>query len=205
MAGESGLSRAWRGAAMTDQARRRQSGVTLIEVLVSILILGLALISLAGLQSYTVKYQLGSANRAVLSMLVSDYAERVRANMEGAPGAGTASTSKYLYAADWATQSDEPTAASTDCATKVCTDASTLAEWDMAMWRQRVREELPRGSVQVKGSVTDGMTVTFMWQDNALGSTSLVCTSGLSPVDARQCCPAGLPSGVRCANFLIVP
>lgn len=193
------------GTQVTDASRRQQSGVTLIEVLVSILILGLALISLAGLQSYTVKYQLGSANRAVLSMLVSDYAERVRANMEGAPTAASALTSKYLYAADWAIQSDAPVAASTDCATTVCTDAGTLAEWDMAMWRQRVRDELPRGSVQVKGAVTDGMTVTFMWQDNDLGSKSLVCAPNQSPVDARQCCPAELPSGVRCANFLITP
>ncbi len=189
---------------MTDASLRRQSGVTLIEVLVSILILGLAMISLAGLQSYTVKYQLGSANRAVLSMLVSDYAERVRANMEGATA--SASTSKYLYSADWLTQADAPVvAASTDCAAKVCTDASMLAEWDMAQWRQRVRDELPRGSVQVKGSVLDGLTVTFMWQDNDLGSKSLICAADQSPVDARQCCPADLPAGVRCANFLISP
>ena len=190
-----------------DLVRRRQSGVTLIEVLVSILILGLALISLAGLQSYTVKYQLGSANRAVLSMLVSDYAERVRANLEAAPrssAAGT-STSKYLYSVDWATQSSAPAASSTDCATTVCTDANLLAEWDMAQWRQRVRDELPRGSVQVTGSVTDGMSVTFMWQDNEFGSKALVCAPGQSPVDARQCCPVELPAGVRCANFLISP
>ncbi|MGE5450640.1 MAG: type IV pilus modification protein PilV [Acidobacteriota bacterium] len=192
---------------MTERARRRQSGVTLIEVLVSVLILGLALISLAGLQSYTVKYQLGSANRAVLSMLVSDYAERVRANLEGAPSgsSASASTSKYLYTADWATQADAPAASSTDCSTHVCTDASTLAEWDMAMWRQRVRDELPRGSVRVTGSMHDGMTVTFMWQDNDFGAKSLVCAPDQSPVDARQCCPADLPTGVRCANFQITP
>lgn len=187
--------------------RRLQEGVTLIEVLVSVLILGLALISLAGLQSYTVKYQLGSANRAMLSMLVSDYAERVRANLQGAPGttAAAASASKYLYTVDWADQSSVPTSASVDCLTTVCTDASTLAEWDMSMWRQRVREELPRGSVRVTGSAANGMTVTLMWQDNDFSSKSLVCSPDQSPVDARQCCPAELPDGVRCANFLIVP
>lgn len=192
---------------MTNQVRLRQSGVTLIEVLVSVLILGLAMISLAGLQSYTVKYQLGSANRAVLSMLVSDYAERVRANLEAAPktGAASASASKYLYSVDWDTQAAAPAEPGKDCATTVCTDASILAEWDMALWRQRVRDELPRGSVRVTGSITDGLNVTFMWQDNEFGSKSLVCASGQSPVDARQCCPVELPAGVRCANFLISP
>ncbi|MDE2593225.1 MAG: type IV pilus modification protein PilV [Burkholderiales bacterium] len=181
--------------------------MTLIEVLVSILILGLALISLAGLQSYTVKYQLGSANRAVLSMLVSDYAERVRANLDAAPKkvAAGSSTSKYLYAADWATQADAPVASSTDCAATVCTAPDLLAEWDMAQWRQRVRDELPRGSVQVTGTVADGLTVTLMWQDNEFGAKSLVCAPGQSPVDARQCCPVELSAGVRCANFLISP
>jgi type IV pilus assembly protein PilV len=186
--------------------QRDQSGVTLIEVLVSILILGLAMISLAGLQSYTVKYQLGSSNRAVLSMLVSDYAERVRANLAAAPGDGAAGNqSVYLYAVDWADQSAAPVAAQVDCNATVCTDATALAEWDMANWRQRVREELPRGSVHVAGTIRDGLTVTFMWQDNDFGAQSPVCTANQSPVDARQCCSADLPSGVRCANFVIVP
>lgn len=191
---------------MTKVRRQHQSGVTLIEVLVSVLILGLAMISLAGLQSYTVKYQLGSANRAVLSMLVSDYAERVRANLEAGPGAGAAGgASKYLYAVAWDGQADAPAAADRDCSIEVCTDASTLAEWDMSNWRQRVRDELPRGSVHVAGTIRDGVTVTFMWQDTEFGAKAAVCKPGLDPVDARQCCPADLPKGVRCANFMIVP
>ena len=191
---------------MSNRTRPHQSGISLIEVLVSVLILGLAMISLAGLQSYTVKYQLGSANRAVLSMLVGDYAERVRANLSAAPGEGAAGDqSKYLYAVTWADQSDAPVAADVDCSATVCTDADTLAQWDMANWRQRVRDELPRGSVHVAGNIRDGLTMSFMWQDNDFGSKSPVCVANQSPVDARQCCPADLPAGVRCATFVIVP
>lgn len=190
----------------SNRMRRHQSGITLIEVLVSVLILGLAMISLAGLQSYTVKYQLGSANRAVLSMLVGDYAERVRANLTAAPGDGAAGDqSKYLYAVAWADQANAPVEADVDCNATVCTDANTLAEWDMANWRQRVRDELPRGSVHIAGTMRDGLTMTFMWQDNDFGSKSPVCAANQDPVDARQCCPADLPTGVRCANFVIVP
>ncbi len=189
---------------MTER-RRLQSGVTLVEVLVSILILGLAMISLAGLQSYTVKYQMGSANRSVLSMLVSDFAERVRANIEAAPGAVAKVQSPYLYNTDWDGQADAPKAADTDCATTVCTDASVLAQWDMASWRQRVRESLPRGSVQVSGTVQSGLNLTVMWQDNDYSATPPACAAGQSPADARQCCPITVPNGVRCANFVIVP
>ena len=188
-------------------ALRQQRGITLIEVLVSILILGLALISLAGLQSYTVKYQLGSANRAVLSMLVSDFSERVRANREAAPGGSSAaaSSSPYLLTATWAEQGAAPAAPGTDCIKVGCADAATLAQWDMALWRQRVREELPRGSAQVRGTLQNGMDVTIMWQDNELGSVSPVCAANPTPAEARNCCPVSLPAGVRCANFLILP
>lgn len=188
-------------------ALRQQRGITLIEVLVSILILGLALISLAGLQSYTVKYQLGSANRAVLSMLVSDFAERVRANREAAPGGSSAAAaaSPYLLSATWAEQDKAPGAAETDCVKVGCADAATLARWDMALWRQRVREELPRGSAQVSGTLQNGMDVTIMWQDNELGAESPVCSASPTPAEARNCCPVSLPAGVRCANFLILP
>ncbi len=189
---------------MTER-RCAQSGVTLIEVLVSILILGLAMISLAGLQSYTVKYQMGSANRSVLAMLVSDYAERVRANMDAAPVAGAGAQSPYLFSADWNGQQDAPKAAGTDCATEVCADAQALAQWDMANWRQRVRESLPQGSVQVSGDVQNGLNLTVMWQDNDHSATPPACAAGQSPADARQCCPSQVPKGVRCANFVIVP
>ncbi|HET8868830.1 MAG TPA: type IV pilus modification protein PilV [Aquabacterium sp.] len=191
---------------MIEKRHQPQAGVTLIEVLVSILILGVAMISLAGLQSYTVKYQMGSSSRAVLSMLVGDYAERVRANLQAAPGGSAVSgTSPYLFSADWADQSDPPSAASVDCAHAVCTDAMTLATWDMSLWRQRVREELPRGSVRVTGDIRDGLNLTIMWQDNDFSDKSPICSASLSPVDARHCCPADLPAGVRCANFQVVP
>lgn len=185
---------------------RQQRGVTLVEVLVSVLILGLALISLAGLQSYTVKYQLGSSQRAVMSVLVSDFAERVRANREGVQLA----VSPYLVGKSWSDQSAEEAIDSDsehDCQTEDCVDALTLAQWDMAMWRQRVRDELPQGAVTVAGSLNDGLRVTLAWRDNDSDEKSQICSPTDNNHAARNCCPSSLnaPSGVRCANFLILP
>lgn len=187
-------------------AFRQQRGVTLVEVLVSVLILGLALISLAGLQSYTVKYQLGSSQRAVMSVLVSDFAERVRANREGVQ----LPASPYLFAKSWSDQVADGAVDSDsahDCQTEDCVDALSLAQWDMAMWRQRVRDELPQGAVSVAGSLNNGLRVTLAWRDNDSEEKSLTCSANDDNHAARNCCPTSLsvPSGVRCANFLILP
>jgi len=178
---------------------KHQSGVTLVEVLVSMVIMALGMVSLAALQNFTLRYQLGSVHRAQLSGLLSDYAERVRSNLAQAPGqlAGAPDASPYFFGQTWSAQSAEPVAASgaPNCTGNTSCTAAQLAAADMVEWRARVRRELPRGSVQVVGDAVQGMTVSFMWIDKELGSSSL------------SACPAGAqaPDGVRCATFSIIP
>lgn len=199
---------------MMKSGRRPSRGVTLIEVLVSMLIMALGMVSLAALQGYTVRYQLGSVQRVQLSGLLSDYAERVRANLTQAPG--VVSTSFYLVSDNWQTQSTHATPTATkDCATSTCS-SSDVAEYDKAQWLGAVRKALPQGSAIVTGTASSGLTVTFMWTDKEYtsgGVSSLVartaakCTAALSGADQQTCCPeaAGAPAGVRCANFTVVP
>lgn len=211
---------------------RRQHGVTLIEVLVSMLIMALGMVSLAALQGYTLRYQLGSAQRAQLSGLLSDYAERVRANVLAAPGLAGAPTSlpsssdvPYLVASSWSDQvgADLPSAAKAcvgGSGTSAACSPAELAEYDMAQWRAAVRRELPRGAVHVTGSALTGLTVTFMWLDKDFGSgtaaaftssTSRTCNPAtMSGPDLQTCCPDGALGtgntvGVRCANFTVIP
>lgn len=192
---------------VTFVSRRSQSGVTLIEVLVSMLIMALGMVSLAALQTYTLRYQLGSTQRAQLSGLLSDYAERVRANLIQASSDGS-----YLYAADWEDQIREaPAAATKNCATDSCL-ATELAQFDMAQWRGAVRQQLPQGSVAVSGSAATGLVVTFMWSDKdfvdgvaASARTSGTCDASETGLNAQTCCPSAVPDGVRCANFTVIP
>ena len=137
-------------------------------------------------------------------MLVSDFAERVRANIEAAPAQWPRCSLRTCTTPIGMGRQMPPKAADTDCATTVCTDASVLAQWDMASWRQRVRESLPRGSVQVSGTVQSGLNLTVAWQDNDYSATPPACAAGSRPL-TRQCCPITVPNGVRCANFVIVP
>lgn len=214
---------------------RAMRGVTLVEVLVSMLIMALGMVSLAALQGFTLRYQLGSAQRAQLSGLLSDYAERVRANLLAAPGVPGAPANSYQLTDTWTEQAgaavpeapkdcggstSSTTGGVTTTAANTCTPAE-LAEYDMAQWRAAVRRELPRGAVRVTGTALTGLTVTFMWTDKDFGSgTSASFTSSTSPTCNRQtmsgmalqnCCPGGAlggtgaAQGVRCANFTVLP
>lgn len=189
---------------------RQQSGVTLVEVLVSMVIMALGMVSLAALQNFTLKYQLGSVHRAQLSGLLSDYAERVRANLGQAPG--EVPDSDYLISDSWKDQASAVAAKPACTASNVCADASSLAEADMSEWRARVRRELPRGSVHVAGDAVRGLTVSFMWTDKEFvesqagqGRQAPLCNANESGLAEQTCCPISVPAGVRCARFSLIP
>ena len=61
----------------------RQYGASLIEVMVAIVLLGFGLLSLIGLQGYSVTASKNAANRGIATMLAADIADTLRAN----PGA----------------------------------------------------------------------------------------------------------------------
>ena len=197
--------------------RHRQRGLSLVEVLVSMLIMGLGMVGLAALQARTVSYQLGAGQRAQLAGLLSDYAERVRSNLGQAPG--QVSSSPYLNGKSWVTQSGAtPAAASVDCLAKnaSCT-AAQLAEFDKAQWLAGVRRELPLGGALVESAAGGALTVTFMWVDkdrtvdNTTGRAlvqSATCKDSMTGLELQSCCPqaAGtVPAGVRCARFSLLP
>lgn len=202
---------------------RRPAGFTLIEVLVTILIMSLGMLGIAGLQASTSRFKIGSWARSSTAVLFSDFADRVRANPEAAglsyfsTGAAT-STSAYELTTDWATQSGSaPPAVTTDCSSGACT-AAQRATYDLTIWRQEIRRQLPQGSAFVTGNRTNGMTVTMMWfdkqflqEDNATLQTSKSCTAvaagTFTSAAMSNCCPAAasVAAGVRCVNFGFVP
>lgn len=199
---------------------RVQRGLSLVEVLVSMLVLSLGMVGLAALQARTVSYQLGAGQRAQLAGLLSDYAERVRSNLPQAPG--QVADSPYLIAGQWADLSGEPVAeVSADCLSSDdgCTPAQ-VAAIDRSEWLSAVRQQLPLGTALVTDAGNGALTVTFMWvdkdrtQDNRAedGETtrdlvaSPVCVPAqMTGVALQSCCPEAGLAGVRCANFSIQP
>lgn len=173
---------------------RRIAGVSLIEVLVSIVIASIGLLALAGVNATSVRYTKLSQYRGTATLLANDIGERMRANRAGLPS--------YSLETSFASQAALPGAAAVLCNdyTVTCT-AAQVADYDMQTWRVLVRNQLPEGSIYIKyQSVQVAADVWVVWRDPAVSSTDE------SPAGANEC-PGTLsvaadPS-VRCSYFRI--
>lgn len=200
--------------------RRYTKGITLIEVLISIVVLSIGLLGIAGLQAAATKYKINTWARSAISTLSSDFADRVRINADVSGSnfaTGVTETSLYVVSDNWATQQADTLATpSPNCLSASCTTAERAA-FDLIAWRQRIRTEMPQGSALVSGDRLAGFNLTFMWYDkeftdkgNASDSvvvSSSTCTGSETGLAQQTCCPAAAaaPSGVRCATMRFIP
>jgi len=68
---------------MFDGNKQTQAGMTLIEVLVSVLILAIGLLGAAAIQLNALKYTDSSTKTSQASFIVYDMMDRIRANVDG--------------------------------------------------------------------------------------------------------------------------
>lgn len=184
-------------------ARMRLRGVSLIEVLVSVVIASIALLALAGVNASAVRYTKMSQYRATAAQLASDIGERMRANkgQSVVPATGFFA-GDYDYTATFAAQTTKAVLPGTLCDTAAsnCTPAQ-IAALDLAQWRILVRDQLPGGSVFVlrqAGQVAADVWVA--WRDPAVANTDE------APALALECPNAMSLDGdlsVRCSFFRI--
>lgn len=139
---------------------RKERGVGLIEVLVTLLILSTTLIALSALQTRSLQFNQGAYFRTQANMLAYDMLDRIRANevLSGKLGS-----------------SKEPLTAFTMAETATATAAASPASAvDKYQWMTAVNAALPGA----KGKITcDGATficnIEISWQDlNGSGDVS---------------------------------
>jgi len=124
--------------AMNLPRRGGQSGVSMIELLVALLIFSFGMLGLAGLQLRTLSYGQSSLFRTQATALADDVMDRMRAKRTGAVDG------------QW------------DVTT---TGTSTNA--DLNEWRQEVAALLPDGQASIQRDVTSTrFTVTISWVDS---------------------------------------
>jgi type IV pilus assembly protein PilV len=154
--------------------RRRQRGVSLIEVLVSTLILAIGLVGVAGLQAFALKNNQSAQMRSQASALAYDLADRMRGNVAAA-NAG-------MY--DPATAS-----AQSSCHTSSGCAMGEMAQDEMRRWIDDVEDTLPMGEgwVCIDSTPNDGadtanpqcdgngtrFTVKLWWDDDRDGEISV--------------------------------
>jgi type IV pilus assembly protein PilV len=124
--------------------RRAHAGATLIEILVTFLLLAFGLLALASLQSFSVSASANAANRAIASSLAAEMADVIRANPRGF------AAGRYDSVIDSSTFYSSPGASEVNgsllCAYPNC-NTTTLATMELATIQTRVRASLRYGAV----------------------------------------------------------
>lgn len=148
----------------------QQSGFTLLEVLVALLILSIGLLGLAALQTVSLQFNTGSYARTQATLVAYEIIERMRAN--------PTATKAGLY--------DVPTTAvaaakkgdMTSCLGAAC-DSSNMAKYDLGQWYRRMVVLLPDSGGQdptklatIERDTTptsptfNSVTITIKWREN---------------------------------------
>lgn len=128
---------------------QRSHGFSLIEVLVSIVVLSVALLGTAGLIGSSLKNTNTAYFRSQATVLADDYIDRMRANVAQAR-AGE-------YNAD-----PGPTCAAT----------TAMARYDCTQWTTTLAQALPGGSGTVSVDANGIATVTIDWDAGANSFTT---------------------------------
>ncbi len=141
-----------------------QGGFSMLEVLVSLMLIALAMLGQAGLQANALKMSKGASFRIQAVQLANEISERMEANKTG--------TIAGQY--DVATAASTASTASTDCATAAC-NSTALSAYDLAQWTSRVVSTLPSGTWQLTRTVTGNPTtysIVLTWQDRRSDGTA---------------------------------
>jgi type IV pilus assembly protein PilV len=148
---------------------RKQSGFTLLEVLVAIVVLAFGLLGLAGLQADGLRNNTSAYMRSQATLMAYDMLDRMRANMQGVE------SGDYDNLMD--TTPTDPSCINSGCS------VAQMAQHDAYEWSQQLLEILPYGQGRVTGNGSGSIfSITVMWDDQRTGATGTDC-SGNPAVD----------------------
>lgn len=180
--------------------KSRVQGISLVEVLVSVLLAAIGLLALSGANVMSIRYSKLSQYRGTAAMLAADLAERMRAN--------SVNITSYALASDFAAQASAP-GLDTSCEGYAAACVAGVAAYDLANWRHVVRDQLPQGSAFITttaaGAVPRGADVWIAWRDPAVANDAENNTESRNT--ATECPPglvaAGSDLSIRCSYFRI--
>jgi type IV pilus assembly protein PilV len=184
---------------VTRRRARVARGFSLVEVLVSMVVVAMGILALAGLLQAATRYAKMSESRSTAVLLANDIADRLRANPAGAAmGDGGYDFGGGVFPG-------MPAAPHAACTLAAPCGPADLARADLADWTARVRASLPRGSAQVRfhagvAPVPDYVDVWVGWAD------PLTLAPGISGDLPGAECPAGWKASepsVRCVYLQV--
>jgi type IV pilus assembly protein PilV len=171
---------------------RQQRGATLIEILVTFLILSFGLMAIGTMQAFSLSSATSTSNRAIAISMASEYTEMMRAN----PAAVAAGS--YDIALDYSGSTNIPDVDASDtCSYPNCT-ATTLATFDKAVFQARVRSMLPAGTVVMTRPTVAGAASTrqanvwIIWSESKNFAAPVSGDTSSPSETAFDACPAAV-------------
>ena len=126
---------------------RVEAGFSILEVLISLIILSLGLIGAVGMQATAMQSNKEARNLAIATTFGRELAERMRGN-NSVSIQTTTSNNPYLLDVTLASSTSIPTPA-VNCFVLGCPIVKDAASWDVADWQKRVQAALPSARVKV--------------------------------------------------------
>ena len=138
---------------------KKNQGFTLIEVLITVVVLAVGLLGLAGLQTYSLKHNQTAYYRSQATQLAYDMADRMRANIADA---SKGNNSVYI------TTSPSSSVSQAGCTAVAgsCIPAE-MAENDLFEWYTSLTNILPGSNAIGTISFNDPLfSISIQWDDN---------------------------------------
>lgn len=127
----------------------KQSGFTLLEVLVAMLVLAIGLLGLAGLMASSMRNNLSASHRTQATWMAYDIVDRMRSNRAGAVTGGYA------------------TAMGTAATCSAAVPTGTVPAQDIAAWKNQLACVLPAGNGSIAVDTgTRAATIVIQWNDS---------------------------------------
>ncbi len=134
-----------------------QSGFSLIEAMVALVVVSVGMIGIAGLYGQGLSASRTALYRTQAVNLAADMADRIRVNRLGGANYGGPAANNNC---------DPPGAVN-------CTPAQ-MAAHDLFVWTNQVQQQMPTGvgTVVVVGTAPPTYTITVNWQETRLGAVN---------------------------------
>lgn len=141
----------------------KNSGFTLIEVLIAVVLLAGGLLGLAALQAASLKNNQSAYNRSQATQMAYDMADRIRANPVESSDRANTNPSTLAASAYFATATPAPQAS---CDSSPGCTPALMAQNDRAKWLEIVNN-LPSGMGTIAvDAATRVFTITISWRDD---------------------------------------